>query len=540
MKIVCSGCGAQHWLSDMQVSHGGCSVSCPNCSTQVFVDASNIDPQSLEPRWYYAVNDDSVGPLSTQDLEFSFQNGQVTLDSFVWCEGMSDWMALGSVPELDYLKSALSGTPAAGEDEATRVAGVGGYAGFSPMGDAMGDAGEETAAIDINELEKQSAGGYSPFDNASGGIVGMDGNAAVDEEPEFNMNSAMPSANDMMGARSENSVLFSLSSLQGMSAVPVETPSGVPSSPNAGLVDVKALAASAPVARRRNNEPVNSFGSAAAMPMATVLPLGNKKDNTPLFIIGGVVGVVLIALIVIIALLVGGNNNNNNVQQDANLDTSKLADNNLGIAADGAEAKKKAEEEAAAKKAEEEAAAAKKAEEEAAAKKAEEEAAAKKAEEEAAAKKAEEEAAAAKKPDSNKKNDKKADSKKPDTKPAETKPDTKTDTKTDTKKTDTKKTDTKKTETKPAGGNDLSRDEVQGVIRASFAAVRTCSRSSAQKGEMKVSFVIKANGRVSNAKVVTPQFANTPTASCVLKVVNGLKFRESSKDTPITYPFQIQ
>ena len=306
MKIVCSGCGAQHWLSDMQVSHGGCSVSCPNCSTQVFVDASNIDPQSLEPRWYYAVNDDSVGPLSTQDLEFSFQNGQVTLDSFVWCEGMSDWMALGSVPELDYLKSALSGTPAAGEDEATRVAGVGGYAGFSPMGAAMGDAGEETAAIDINELEKQSAGGYSPFDNASGGIVGMDGNAAVDEEPEFNMNSAMPSANDMMGARSENSVLFSLSSLQGMSAVPVETPSGVPSSPNAGLVDVKALAASAPVARRRNNEPVNSFGSAAAMPMATVLPLGNKKDNTPLFIIGGVVGVVLIALIVIIALLVGG------------------------------------------------------------------------------------------------------------------------------------------------------------------------------------------------------------------------------------------
>ena len=101
-------------------------------------------------------------------------------------------------------------------------------------------------------------------------------------------------------------------------------------------------------------------------------------------------------------------------------------------------------------------------------------------------------------------------------------------------------TETKKTETKPAGGNELSKDEVQGVIRASFAAVRTCSRSSAQKGQMKVSFVIKANGRVSNAKVVSPEFANTPAASCVLKVVNGLKFRESSKDTPITYPFQIQ
>ena len=525
MKIVCSGCGAQHWLSDMQVSHGGCSVSCPNCSTQVFVDASNIDPQSLEPRWYYAVNDDSVGPLSTQDLEFSFQNGQISLDSFVWCEGMADWMALGSVAELEYLQSAVSGRPAAGEEDATKVAGAG-YAGFNPSGMSdMEDDGGETAAIDIGELKKQSAGGYSPFDNVEGGIVGMDGSAAVDEEPEFNMNNAAMSspANDMMGARSENSVLFSLSSLQGLSAVPVETSSGVAANPNAGLVDVKALAASGPVARRRVNEPVNSFGSASAMPMATVLPLGNKKDNTVLFIIGGAVGVIIILLIVVIAVLAGGSNDNDNVQQNAQLDTSKLVDNNLNITGEGAAAEEQ-----------------KRAEEEAAAKKAEEEAAAKKAEEEAAAKKAEEEAKQdeAKKEDTKKPDPKKADHKKSDNKKTETKKEE--PKKTDTKKTDTKKEDTKKSDPKKQASNDLSKDEVQSVIRSSFAAIRTCSRSSSQKGQMKVSFVIKANGRVSNSKVVSPEFANTPAATCVLKVVNGLKFRESGKDTPITYPFQIQ
>ena len=57
---------------------------------------------------------------------------------------------------------------------------------------------------------------------------------------------------------------------------------------------------------------------------------------------------------------------------------------------------------------------------------------------------------------------------------------------------------------------------------------------------MNVSFVIKGNGRVSNARVVG-DFANTPVASCVLKVVNGLKFRETGgADLPITYPFSIQ
>ena len=57
---------------------------------------------------------------------------------------------------------------------------------------------------------------------------------------------------------------------------------------------------------------------------------------------------------------------------------------------------------------------------------------------------------------------------------------------------------------------------------------------------MKVSFTIKADGRVTGAKCVSPEFAGSPAASCVVKVVNGLKFPASSKDTPVTYPFPIQ
>jgi len=119
---------------------------------------------------------------------------------------------------------------------------------------------------------------------------------------------------------------------------------------------------------------------------------------------------------------------------------------------------------------------------------------------------------------------------------------TKTTGTTTTKTTETKPVETKPVETKPAAASDsLSKNEVQSVIRSSFGDVRTCSRMSDQKGTMNVSFVIKGNGRVSNARVTSPEFANSPAASCVLKVVNGLKFRETgAADVPITYPFSIQ
>ena len=494
MKIVCSGCGARHWLSDMQLSSGGCNVVCPHCSTANYVDASMLDPQTLEPRWYYAVNDESVGPLSTQDLEFSYQNGQITQDSYVWCEGLSDWMALSAVSELDYLQSPVSGTPC-GDAEATRMA-AGGISGFG----AFGGGNEETAAIDLNELQKNN-GGFSPFDNVGGGIVGMDGQAATDDEPVFDMNPAPAQnpANEMVGARSENSVLFSLSSLQAMSTpVSADAPATAPGS--AGLIDVKALAAS-PAPRKRNQEVVNSFGG--GVPMTAVLPLGTKKNNTPIIIGGAVLGVIILGLV--IALVVMNLSKEEKAPQAATLNAAAVLQqaqhDDLGVAPPAAPKAAEAQGNGlgAAKRTGE----------------------VKPAEE---AKPAEE------------------------TKPAEeAKPAKETIPAADEKPKTAAKTETKTASAKPAakpaadaGGNKLTKDEVQSVIRASFAQVRTCSRTSDKKGKMNVAFTIKADGRVGGARCTSPEFANTPVATCVIKVVNGMKFRASGSETPITYPFQIQ
>ena len=552
MKIICNSCGAQHWLSDMQVSRGGCNITCPNCSAQNYADASMVDPASLEPKWYYAVNEESVGPLSTQELEFSYQNGQITADSYVWRDGLSDWMALNAVPELAYLQSPVQGESIS-DDEATRVAA--GFSsqptGFSNFSDAPG---EETAAIDLDAFKKSADSGssnhYDPFGGSSSS-GGSDFGSNMGSEM-----GSMPSANDLVGQRSENSVLFSLSSLQAVSAPPAASPSAAPAS-SAGLIDVKALASSNPAPRRRTNQPIDTFGG-SAVPMGTVLPLGTKKNNTPLIIGLIVAGIVIVALFVTTIVVLSGDKGNTNIQQ-AQLDESKLAANDLGVAPsaadDKAEADRKAAEDKAAaekaeadKKAAEDKAAEDKAAEDKAAedKAAEDKAAADKAE---ADKKAAEDKAAADKAEADKKNDTKTDNKTATAKDTK-KTDTKTTTAKDTKKTDTKTTtakDTKKTDTKTdtkqdsGGGAGLTKDEIMTTIRGSFASVRTCGRTATQTGTMKVSFVIKGDGRVSNARVMSPEFANSATATCVLKVVNGLKFRATGKDTPINnYPFQIQ
>ena len=548
MKIICSGCGANHWLSDMQLSDGGCNVICPHCSTKNFVDASMIDPQSLEPRWYYAANNDSVGPLSTRDLEFTYLNGQITLDSYVWCDGLSDWMALGDVPEFSYLKSPIQGTPY-GNNEATRVAGGGNVGGFPSYQAPAAYGGEETQALDISEEQRQSfanarpRGKYSAFGGgASGGMMGMDAQGAQDDEPVFGDMSDAPAtsnaANDMIGARSENSVLFSLSSLQAVSASSAPdtsaSVSGGSGGGGAGLIDVKALAASPAVARRRTNEVIDSFNGGDAVPMATVLPLGTKKDNTKLYIALAFASAIIIALIIAFAMILSSDKEEPVARQSAKL--NEAVDQNLGIEADVVAANEKEKKEAEEKKAAEEKA--KKEAEDAEAKKAEEEKKAaeeKKAEEEKKAAEEPEPKADTKKPEAKKDTKKKADKKSADTPKAEEKP-------AEAKKTETKKPEAKAEAPAPAAAsNSIGKSDIQAAFRSAGAQIRTCARSSTVKGSMKVSFTIKGDGRVAGAKCVSPEFASSPAATCVIKVISGMKFKATGTDTPVNnYPVQIQ
>lgn len=50
--------------------------------------------------WYYAKNGSQQGPLPIEDLKGCIARDEITMTDLAWCEGMSDWKAVGEIPQL--------------------------------------------------------------------------------------------------------------------------------------------------------------------------------------------------------------------------------------------------------------------------------------------------------------------------------------------------------------------------------------------------------------------------------------------------------
>jgi uncharacterized RDD family membrane protein YckC len=48
--------------------------------------------------WFYAVDDESTGPLAEEAFQAKVADGTITADTMVWHEGMTDWLAYSSIP----------------------------------------------------------------------------------------------------------------------------------------------------------------------------------------------------------------------------------------------------------------------------------------------------------------------------------------------------------------------------------------------------------------------------------------------------------
>lgn len=55
------------------------------------------------PQFYLFINNQQVGPIPMQQLSQYAQSGQLTPDTLVWKEGMAQWSAARTVPELQQL-----------------------------------------------------------------------------------------------------------------------------------------------------------------------------------------------------------------------------------------------------------------------------------------------------------------------------------------------------------------------------------------------------------------------------------------------------
>lgn len=261
MKITCQSCQAKYTIADEKVAGKTVKIKCKKCGSTIVVsglETAAPAPAAAYPglppmdddgatrvvsvpeaggaptadEWTVNISDDDQRTMTTSQVAQGYASGTITVDTYLWRDGMADWLPLSGIPELTALVSrpgpaagggapghATDDDPAAGmQDNAATVAlaqspfsqpgameaFVASRAAPQPETDAAPAPVESAPAAAARRASAGRSGvdlfGGSPAQRADGGDMFPSPNA--------------PSHDDrLVGERNENSVLFSLSSL---------------------------------------------------------------------------------------------------------------------------------------------------------------------------------------------------------------------------------------------------------------------------------------------------------------------------------------
>jgi predicted Zn finger-like uncharacterized protein len=275
MKISCQSCQAKYTIADDKVAGKTVKIKCKKCGATIVVHgeggaagapgldaapaaASHEDdgegegdtrvfgneggPALGSDEWTVTITDDDQRSLTPAQILIEFQRGLITTDSYVWKDGMADWLPLSGVPELMAIVGA-GPRPAAGmAAQAPAVVQAPAIVQAPAVVHApapVAAAAPRPAAIAAPppNAENLGLGGTMMMDQPSPlaatpapGVAAAKravNRPAVDlfatsERPRVDPNasgsgpsfsSATTSADRLVGERNENSVLFSLSAL---------------------------------------------------------------------------------------------------------------------------------------------------------------------------------------------------------------------------------------------------------------------------------------------------------------------------------------
>src|SRR5512132_4156586 len=260
MKITCQSCASKYTIADEKVAGKTVKIKCKKCGativvhgeggaaaapgleaaavaapheddsegegdTRVFGNEGGPAPGSDE--WTVTITDDDQRSLTPAQILIEFQRGVITGDSYVWRDGMPDWLPLSSVPELLAVVGAaprpVAGAPAA----AVAPVAVAPVAAAAPRPAAVAPQPDQgNFGLGGTMMMDQP----SPMSGAAPGVAAArraGARPAVDlfaqnerpsvpggpTGPGFSAPSATTSADRLVGERNENSVIFSLSVL---------------------------------------------------------------------------------------------------------------------------------------------------------------------------------------------------------------------------------------------------------------------------------------------------------------------------------------
>jgi predicted Zn finger-like uncharacterized protein len=307
MKIECDKCSAKYSIADEKVRGKTFKIRCKKCSNVIIVRDKGVVSEagaaaaadSGGPGWHLAINGETVGPMGEDEVRQRFAAGEIDKDTAVWQEGFDDWLPLGEV-------DAFTDLPERGA--------------------------EDPFAASANQDDYAVGAGRSMGLGAAAAVAatGTDGPA----EPQS------PRVSKLTGQRNENSVLFSLDSLQAMAtsgaaparanvAAPAARASAnpskglstsAPSSEGSGLIDIKSLgsmvgggggmasASSAPQGAADDASLPSfgggNFGGLAATPL--VSPIAPVAEAAPPVVVQQRSNAPLYIMMIVLILAVGG------------------------------------------------------------------------------------------------------------------------------------------------------------------------------------------------------------------------------------------
>lgn len=355
MKISCQSCGAKYNIADEKVRGKIVKIACKKCGARIEIDGREpaeqahdqdetrvFDQAAVPPpaadTWTASIDDNDQREVTTAQLIDLMRQGVVTPDTFVWRDGMADWQAVRDVAELQSAVQASvppapaapafpSEPPTAAYAAPTYDAPAGGNGGGAPLpsagyggGPIMGEPSQPArlggsrrgGAVDLFAAQ---APGAEEEDVATSAPAGPALGAMA---PGMAMGGGKP-----IGARNENSVLFSLSALTASGPSPAGAAVVPSDEEKSGLIDIQKLAAAAkPVNGARDDRAKlddimnlgggGAFGTALGAPILAPPPAAalaespaaeeSKKSNKGLILaMGGIVALLLVVVIVLLA-----------------------------------------------------------------------------------------------------------------------------------------------------------------------------------------------------------------------------------------------
>jgi predicted Zn finger-like uncharacterized protein len=258
MKITCQACQAKYTIADEKVLGKVVKIRCKKCGSTIVVNGSDpsASPGSetslpdassgqLEPPqqddWTVNVAEGDQRTMKEDEIVRAYVDRMIDDETYCWKDGMGDWAPLREIPSLQ-AACVAAGRVAFGAQEGLPVGPA--AVGASGAGDLAALVAAPAPAFLPGSFPARRIGGRAPAADLFGGVAraGGDDDVRIGAAPKKPQAHEAEDPNKLTGARNENSVLFSLSTLTGKVDRP---PPAVqrPDSEASGLIDIRQLSA---------------------------------------------------------------------------------------------------------------------------------------------------------------------------------------------------------------------------------------------------------------------------------------------------------